>query len=205
MWTLITRDLNVLHIISQGVSMVPTGVDITHPTPPGNCSLQGPSVFTATASSGTQEAVITGSSFIRNALQDFGLSQSASALIHESWRPGTRVQYDSLLRGWQGFCSRRQVHPLSPTILDVIAYLTSMYERGLQYTTISATKSVLSGVLHIPGVTSISSHPLIIPLFKGIFHVCPPKPRYDFIWDAELVLKFLKTLHPSVITSNFLL
>ena len=87
-------------------------------TPPPDCSLQGPSILTETASSGTpttQEAITTGSSFIRNALQGFGLSHSAAALIQESWRPGTKVQYDSLLRGWQGFCSRRQVHPLSPT------------------------------------------------------------------------------------------
>ena len=57
----------------------------------------------------------------------------------------------------------------------------------------------VSCVLHIPGVTSISSHPLIIRLLKGIFHVRPPKPRYEFIWDTELVLQFLKNLHPSVI------
>ena len=86
--------------------MVPAGVDITNPTPPGNFSLQGPTILTTTTSSGTpttQETVTTGSSFIRNTIQ-------------ESWRPGTRVQYDSLLRGWQGFCSQRKIHPLSPTI-----------------------------------------------------------------------------------------
>ena len=42
-------------------------------------------------------------------------------------------------------------------------------------------------------------HPLITRLLKGIFHVRPPKPRYEFIWDTELVLQFLKNLHPSVI------
>ena len=78
-----------------------------------------------------------------DALQGFGLSPSASALIQESWRPGTRVQYDSLLRGWQGFCSQRKAHLLSPTIFDVISYLTSMYDRGLQYTTIASARSVL--------------------------------------------------------------
>ena len=72
------------------------------------------------------------------------------------------------------FCSQRKIYPLSPTILDVIAYLTSMYDRDLQYTTIAAAKSVRSGMLHIPGVISISSHPLIIILMKGIFHVRPP-------------------------------
>ena len=186
--------------------MVPAGIDLTNPTPPANCSLQG-FILIATASSGTptaQEAITTRGSFIRDALQGFGLSHSASALIQESWRPGTRVQYNSLLRGWQGFCSRRQVHPLSPTILDVIAYLTSMYDRGLQYTTIAAAKIVIARVLHIPGVTSISSHPLIIRLLKGIFHVRPPKPCYEFIWDTDLVLKFLKTLHPAVIPLKLL-
>ena len=180
--------------------VVPAGVDITNPTSPGNCSLQGPSIFTATSSSctpTTQEAVTTGGSFIRDALQGFGLSQSTSALIQESWPPGTRVQYDSLLRGWQ-------VHPLSPTIFDVIAYLTSMYDCGLQYTTIAAAKSVLAWVLHIPGVTYISSYPLIIRLLKGIFHVCPHKPCYEFIWDTGLVLKFLQTLHPAVIPLKLL-
>ena len=74
-----------------------------------------------------------------------------------------------------------------------------MYDRGLEYTTIAAAKSVLSGMLHIPGVTSISSHPLLTRQLKGIFHVLPPKPRYEFIWDTELVLNFVKTLNPSVI------
>ena len=69
-----------------------------------------------------------------------------------------------------------------------------MYDRGLQYTTIAAAKSVLSGVLHIPGVTS--SHPLIIRLLKGIFHVRPPKPGYEFIWDTELVLNFFVNFTP---------
>ena len=187
--------------------MVPADVDVTNPTPLGNFSMQGPTIFITTASGGAptpQETVTTGSSFIRNTLQGFGLSQSASTLIQESWRPGTRVQYDSLLRGWQGFCSARKIHLLSPTILDVIAYLTSMYDRGLQYTTIASAKSVLSGMLHIPGVISISSHPLIIRLLKGIFHVRPPKPRYEFIWDTELVLNFLKNLNPSAVTLKLL-
>ena len=79
-----------------------------------------------------------------------------------------------------------------------------MYDRDLQYTTIAATKSVLSGMLHVPGVISISSHSLIIRLMKGIFHVRPPKPRYEFIWDTEPVLNFLKNLNPTELTLKML-
>ena len=121
--------------------------------------------------------------------------KSAADLLQESWCPGPRVKSDSLLRGgWHGFCSQWQIHPLSPTILNVIAYLTTMYDRGFQYNTIAAATSILSGVLHIPGVTSISSHPLIIRLLKGMFHVRPPTPRYEFIWDTDLVLTYLQII-----------
>ena len=93
---------------------------------------------------------------------------------------------------------------MSPTIHDILAYLTSMFERGLEYSTISAAKSVLASILHIPGVTAISEHPLIISLLKGIFHVRPPRPRYELNWDTDLVLTYLKGLESSKITLKFL-
>ena len=142
--------MHIDHPAVDNPVVVPAGVDIANSTPQGHCSLQGPSVFTATPSRGaptTQEAAASGGAFIRDALQGFGLSPSASALIQESWRPGTRVQYDSLLRGWQGFCSQRKVHPLSPTIFDVISYLTSMYDRG-HILGVSCRESSIFLVLH---------------------------------------------------------
>ena len=73
----------------------------------------------------------------------FSFSHSAAALIQESWHPGTRVQYDSLLRGWHGFCSQRQIHTLSPTIFDVIAYLTFSAH---SYQSASTSKATTTGV-----------------------------------------------------------
>ena len=76
--------------------------------------------------------------------------------------------------------------------------------RGLAYHTISATKSVLSGTLHILGVTAISEHPLVIRLLKGIFLVRPPQPHYELIWDTDLVLSYLKNLSSSKYSLKFL-
>ena len=53
---------------------------------------------------------------------------------------------------------------------------------------------MLSSLIHIPGVTAISDHPLVIRLLKGIHNVRPPKPKYEFIWDTDLVMQYLKTL-----------
>ena len=205
--------------------LVYTSIEPTHTTPSRDCSLQKFASIVTPTNSGPptlQETLPPGSSFIGEALAGFGLPTATANLIKESWRPSTRAQYDSLLHGWTTFCSSRKVHSMSPTIHDVLAYLTSMspaihdvlayltsmsptihdilayltsmfergleystiyltsmFERGLEYSTISAAKSVLSSILHIPGVTAISEHPLIIRLLKWIFHVRPPRPRYD--------------------------
>ena len=90
---------------------------------------------------------------------------------------------------------------MSPTIYDILAYLTSMFD--LAYHSISAAKSVPSGMLHISGVTAISEHPLIIHLLKGIFHV-RPQQRYVLIWDTDLVLSYLKNLGSSESSLKFL-
>ena len=187
--------------------LVSTSIEPTHRTPSRDCSLQiFASIITPTKSGPPtlQETLLPGSSFIGEALAGFGLPIATANLIKESWRPSTRAQYDSLLCGWTTFCSSRKVHPTSPTIHDILAYFTSMFERGLENSTISAAKSVLSSILHIPGVAAISEHPLIIRLLKGIFHVRPRRPRYELIWDTDLVLTYLKGLEFSKITLKFL-
>ena len=185
--------------------LVSTSIEPTHTTPSRDCSLQKFASIVTPTNNGPptlQETLPPGSSFIREALAGFGLPTTTANLIKESWRPSTRAQYDSLLRGWTTFCSSRKIHPMSPTIHDILAYLTSMFERGLEYSTISAAKSVLSSILHIPGVTAISEHPLIIRLLKGIFHVRHLRPRYELIWDTDLVLTYLKGLESSKIPFN---
>ena len=156
-------------------NVVSSSVEPTQPTPSADCSTQGSTSNSASTSHGLptlQEALPPGSSFIGEALSGFGLPLTTATLIKESWRHGTRVQYDSLLRGWTRFCASRQVHPMSPTTYDILAYLTSMFERGLAYRTISAAKSVLSGRFHIPFPGSLQSLNIIPSLFacqKGYF------------------------------------
>ena len=188
--------------------VISSSVEPTHPAPSADCSTQGSTSNSASTSHGPptlQETLPPGSSFIGEVRSGFGLSPTSATLIKESWRPGTRVQYDSLLRRRTRFCTSRQVHPMSPTIYDILAYLTSMCERGLAYRTISAAKSLLSGILHIPGVTAISEHYLVIRLLKGLFHVRPPQPRYELIRDTDLVLSYLKNPRFSESSLQFLL
>ena len=69
-----------------------------------------------------------------------------------------------------------------------------MYEKGLAYNTIASAKSVLSGIIHLPGVVSISDHPLVLRLLKGFFNTRPPTSKYPYIWDTSQLLDYLCTL-----------
>ena len=65
---------------------------------------------------------------------------------------------------------------------------------GLSYSTISSVKSFLSTLIHIPGITKIAEHPLVKRLMTGIFNSRPTLPRYNFTWDTNIVINFLKRL-----------
>ena len=140
-----------------------------------------------------QEASPFSGAFIRDTLQNFGISAQATELIWHSWRPSTRIQYNSILRRWGGFCAGRQIHPSAPTLSDILDFLSDMYERGLAYNTIAAAKSVLSSIIHLPRVVSISDHPLVQRL-QGFFNTRPPTSKYPYIWDTSELLDYLRTL-----------
>lgn len=71
-----------------------------------------------------------------------------------------------------------------------------MFEKNLSYSAINTARSALSTVIVYRDTTNFGSHPLVIKFMKGVFQLKPPKPRYDYIWDVNLVLNFLRTLSP---------
>ena len=52
-------------------------------------------------------------------------------------------------------------------------------------------------MITIPGYSSISDHPFFSRFIKGVFNIRPSVPRYTFIWDTDVLLKFLKLLTPN--------
>ena len=83
--------------------------------------------------SAPQEAGPFGAAFTRGSRADLAVPEATNTLIQDSWRASMRSQYDSVLRGWGSFCLERQTNPTLPAIADVLAYLTSLHEAGLQY------------------------------------------------------------------------
>jgi hypothetical protein len=43
----------------------------------------------------------------------------------------------------------------------------------------------------------IGEHPLIVQLLKGCYNVKPPQPRYNSLWDPEVVISYFSSLGPN--------
>lgn len=120
------------------------------------------------------------------------LSQSAKSILLASWRPGTLKQYESSLKKWGTFCSANTIHTYHPSVEEVIEFLTSLYQQGLGYSAINTARSALSSIITLPNNNPLGEHPLIKRFLKGIFELRPALPKYSFIWDVSLLLKYLK-------------
>ncbi|GFN92355.1 xerd_0 protein [Plakobranchus ocellatus] len=66
-----------------------------------------------------------------------------------------------------------------------------MYKKKYGYSAINTARVAVSSV------NDMGSHPLVCRFMRGVFNLRPSCPRYTYIWDLSLVLKYLRTLAPS--------
>ena len=74
--------------------------------------------------------------------------------------------------------------------------MTELYEKGFTYSAINTAHSALSSFVQLDDGSSVGKNPLISRLLKGVFQSRAPKPKYSEVWDVQIVLSYLKTLHP---------
>ena len=143
---------------------------------------------TRSQSSTCKETSFTGSSFVRDSIKTLNLPAETAEIVMQSCRASTRGRYDSIMREWGTFCAERKIDSVCPTINDILAFFTHLYGQGKEYNTIVMMKSVLSSIIHVPGVGIISQYPLVKRLLKGVFNSRPPKSKYECIWDQPPVI-----------------
>ena len=73
---------------------------------------------------------------------------------------------------------------------SVLKFLTEVYEKVCQYSSITLARSALASVVTLRGYTTLSDHPLIKRFIKGVYHLRPPKLKYSSIWDADILLRY---------------
>ena len=119
------------------------------------------------------------------------ISDEAFKIISSAWRKGTERSYSSTWKKWVEWCSRSQANSLSPSLKDVVQFLTEEFMQGRQYSTINSYRSALSATLTPIDGYPVGSHPTVCKLLQGMFNQRPPAPKYKGVWSVSTVLHFV--------------
>ena len=80
--------------------------------------------------------------------------------------------------------------------MNVVDFLTELFEAGLSYSGLNSARSALSMILSLEEGLSCGEHPLIKRFMRGAFHLRPSTPRYSYTWEVDRVLNHLESLRP---------
>lgn len=137
-----------------------------------------------------------GRTFIRKAYRLKGLCEASINLIVNSIAPSSWKQYEPVFTMWQDFCKMNEINPYSVDVSNVSKFLSNYFEAGRSYSCVNTARSALSLALADDAGNTVGSHPLVCRVIKGVAKTRPPNPRYDFTWDPEILLHYLRTLWP---------
>lgn len=78
----------------------------------------------------------------------------------------------------------------SPTVELVLRFLTIQYKKGVSYSSLNSFRSAIS---QLSG-PEIGQDFRIKRFFRGVYHLRPSRPKYDEIWDPNVVLDYIRSI-----------
>lgn len=92
------------------------------------------------------------------------------------------------MKRWENFCNHHGSDIFNSNLQSILKFLTALYKDGVGYSGINTARSALSLIIAPIDGVDVGKHPLVIRLLKAVSKLRPPKPRYDNVWDVNLVL-----------------
>lgn len=137
----------------------------------------------------------------RKHLERSGVTTSSANIICASWSKGTNRQYQAacIRTLWSHFCNSRQnghIDQFNANIGDFLNFLTEHFDLGKSYSILNSYRSAISTVHSAVDGFKIGQHPIVVRFLKGLINLRPVQSRYNYVWDVDVVLKFLKTFSP---------
>ncbi len=86
---------------------------------------------------------------------------------------------------------------MSPSLSDILEYLSDLFADGKSYSLINIHRSMLSSTVQPIDGVPVGQLPSVRQLLRACFNRNPPRPRYSFTWDVNVVLAYLSSLGPS--------
>ncbi|KAN0022975.1 hypothetical protein ACTFIU_009058 [Dictyostelium citrinum] len=118
-------------------------------------------------------------------------------LFMSSWQPSTLKVYDSNYSRFFSFCLKNSLDPSNITLVVFMDYLTYLFKLKppLAYSTINSHRSMLNQLLFLKNQTDVAHDPFITRIITGIHKLRPSSAKYNEIWDANLVFRYLSTIN----------
>ncbi|KAM9972465.1 hypothetical protein ACTFIW_010447 [Dictyostelium discoideum] len=145
---------------------------------------------------------------ISNLVSDDSSSSSSSSSSHVSSSTGniprsidqtiSRVNTNliSSYTRFHNFCILNSLNPANITLDVFMDYLTHLFihKPPLAFSTINGHRSMLNQLLPLKNQTDIVNYPFITRIMTGIHKLRPSSAKYQEIWDANQVFKYLFTI-----------
>ena len=113
-------------------------------------------------------------------------------MILASWRDSTKKQYISYIRRWIIFSSEHHYDIFSTDVAHVLDFLSALYKEGLGYSAINTARSAMSTFLGVNAKEPIGAQALVVRFMKGVARNRPTLPRYQCIWDVNVVFNMFR-------------
>lgn len=124
---------------------------------------------------------------------ELNLPENVLTILNASCANSTWSRYEGYLKQFREFCVQSNLEYVNPTISSVLRFLSSLYERGLGYSTINTARSALSSFYGKVEGENLSDHALLRQFMKGISKLRPPTPKYSTTWDVDSVLETFRS------------
>ena len=134
---------------------------------------------------------------LRKCLAGEGISERASGLIVSLTRGGTVSTYSSAWNKWVSWCVEQNFDPVQCNVNWILDFLAFIFESGYEYRTIWPHRSAISALHNNVEGRPVGDHPQVSSLITGVFNNWPSQPKYNFIWNVQLVLDYLKKELPA--------
>ena len=123
------------------------------------------------------------------------LPPSAFSTVQNSWRKGTRCQYQSAWRMWCKWCADQRVDRAAVSVDRLLLYLQQLVDKGFAWRTVNVHRSAISSILQPNETVPVGQHPLVCRFLKGVFNLRPPPVSIIPTWDVGRVLSLLAEWH----------
>ncbi|KAN0033169.1 hypothetical protein ACTFIV_005176 [Dictyostelium citrinum] len=118
-------------------------------------------------------------------------------LFMSSWQTSTLKVYDSNYSMFFSYCMKNSLNPSDISLVVFMNYLTYLFnlKPPLAFSTINSRRSMLNQLLSLKNNINVAHDPLITRIMTCIHKLSPGSAKYNEIWDATLVFRYLATFN----------